>query len=155
MNENYEINPLLKQRIAKLNKFILNKNSNVTTEELTLFLINDKTILKYECKKCKNDGMWQTKPMTLILDRLNNLLIDNRLENLRFLCPNCYSQLKKKKILFNKIVKENERYCVDCNKRILAKTKTYNGLKSKVIRCKKCIDKNINNPHDEDEIKFV
>ena len=100
----------------------------------------DNKIIEYKCKKCNNEGLWQDKPINLILDRLNNIITDNRIENLRFLCPNCFSQIKKKKILFKKIVKENERYCIDCNKRILAKTKSYNGLKCKVFRCKKCIE---------------
>ncbi len=137
--ENYEIDPKLLSKINSLNKYILSKDSKVSNEDLTLFIVDNK-IIEYKCKKCSNEGLWQDKPINLILDRLNNIITDNRIENLRFLCPNCFSQIKKKKILFKKIVKENERYCIDCNKRILAKTKSYNGLKCKVFRCKKCIE---------------
>lgn len=36
---------------------------------------------------------WQGKPMPLILDHINGINNDNRLENLRFVCSNCDSQL--------------------------------------------------------------
>ena len=36
---------------------------------------------------------WQGKPMPLILDHINGINNDNRLDNLRFVCSNCDSQL--------------------------------------------------------------
>ena len=46
---------------------------------------------KYECSQC---GLWewQGKSISLHLDHLNGISNDNRLENLRLLCPNCHSQ---------------------------------------------------------------
>jgi hypothetical protein len=38
--------------------------------------------------------MWQSKTLTLVLDHINGVNNDNRLKNLRFLCPNCNSQTK-------------------------------------------------------------
>jgi hypothetical protein len=35
---------------------------------------------------------WLGRPLSLILDHANGLHYDNRLENLRLLCPNCNSQ---------------------------------------------------------------
>jgi 5-methylcytosine-specific restriction endonuclease McrA len=46
----------------------------------------------YKCDICKNDGAWNNKPISLQLDHINGISNDNRLENLRFLCPNCHSQ---------------------------------------------------------------
>ena len=35
---------------------------------------------------------WQGKPAPLELDHINGINYDNRLENLRLLCPNCHAQ---------------------------------------------------------------
>ena len=47
--------------------------------------------LKYECSKC---GIfeWMGAPLSLHLDHKNGKNNDHRIENLRFLCPNCHSQ---------------------------------------------------------------
>jgi len=37
---------------------------------------------------------WQNKPLTLILDHINGNNKDHRLENLRWVCPNCNQQLE-------------------------------------------------------------
>ena len=44
------------------------------------------------CACCGNAGRWQGQPLTLQLDHVNGRYNDNRLENLRWLCPNCHSQ---------------------------------------------------------------
>lgn len=51
-----------------------------------------KDLIKYECIECGNKGEWNGKPISLHLDHENGVNNDNRLENLRFLCPNCHSQ---------------------------------------------------------------
>jgi hypothetical protein len=77
----------------------------------------------------------------MVLDRINNIITDNRIENLRFLCPNCFSQLKKRKILFTRMIKEKERLCIDCGKRIKNKSMKQNNIKCKKQRCSICINK--------------
>ncbi|MBX9580218.1 MAG: HNH endonuclease [Gemmataceae bacterium] len=43
------------------------------------------------CTRC-GISEWQGCPLSLHLDHVNGVNNDNRLENLRFLCPNCHSQ---------------------------------------------------------------
>lgn len=48
--------------------------------------------LEYKCAICGNIGEWNDQPLTLTLDHINGKHLDHRIENLRFLCPNCHSQ---------------------------------------------------------------
>lgn len=48
--------------------------------------------VSYVCEKCNNDGVWMQRKLTLHLDHRNGISNDNRICNLRFLCPNCHQQ---------------------------------------------------------------
>lgn len=45
------------------------------------------------CELCGQDETWQGRRMALILDHVNGVSNDNRLENLRIVCPNCNATL--------------------------------------------------------------
>jgi hypothetical protein len=49
-------------------------------------------LLKNECSECRNGSLWNGRELVLELDHVNGDHADNRLENLRILCPNCHSQ---------------------------------------------------------------
>ncbi len=46
-----------------------------------------------ECELCGQGEQWRGAPMSLILDHVNGVHDDNRLENLRIVCPNCNATL--------------------------------------------------------------
>ena len=71
---------------------ILIKNSTYSsTPALKRRLVQD-GIIEYRCALCKNPGQHQGLPLGLQLDHKNGDRCDNRIENLRLLCPNCHSQ---------------------------------------------------------------
>ncbi len=81
-------------------------------------------LLPYECKICSLSPIWNGNELTLQLDHIDGNTHNNRLSNLRFLCPNCHSQTPT----FCGRTRPRYNFCVECKKSISSYAK----------RCQKC-----------------
>jgi HNH endonuclease len=53
----------------------------------------DEGLKTRECEMCGQGEDWRGRSMAMILDHINGVPTDNRLENLRIVCPNCAATL--------------------------------------------------------------
>ena len=82
---------------------------------------------EYKCSICGQEPFWNNQELTLILDHINGINNDDRLENLRWVCPNCNIQLPTTNRRKDKNTKKY--YCIDCGKEV---------TKATTQRCQSC-----------------
>ena len=69
---------------------VLTRDSTYNRQSLKHRLLSA-GLLAYRCAEC-GIREWRGRPLALDLDHVNGGGTDNRLENVRLLCPNCHSQ---------------------------------------------------------------
>jgi hypothetical protein len=74
------------------------------------------------CELCGQGELWRGRRMALILDHVNGVATDNRLENLRIVCPNCAATFDTHCGRNLRLV--NDRVCEACDGRIDHRTST-------------------------------
>jgi hypothetical protein len=70
---------------------VFKQNSPITRQSLRKNILKYK-VMEYKCVLCGNEGTHNGKTLSLTVDHINGTSDDNRIENLRWLCPNCHSQ---------------------------------------------------------------
>lgn len=128
-----------KEKIIRTPENVFIENSTAVQKVLRSWYIKG-NYTPYVCAICGQEPIWQGKKLTLILDHINGKNHDDRLENLRWVCPNCNQQLDTTNGR-NPNRKYEINYCLDCGKII--------GPKS--IRCQACATKF----RTSDEVKQV
>jgi len=79
----------IRPRIPDDDAFVL--NGSLARHVVKKRIMRDK-LLDYKCSCCGLGDSWNGKMLSLQLDHINGINNDHRLENLRFLCPNCHTQ---------------------------------------------------------------
>lgn len=135
---------LVKERISRQNiVFKSNHGERIIREDKDIFIedspVDQSTLRRrylqgnfseYKCSICGLEPFWNGQELVLTLDHKNGHNHDDRLENLRWVCPNCDRQLST--FAGRNIVREtNKNYCIDCGIEILQSS----------IRCPACAAK--------------
>lgn len=102
--EGIDLMPLRERSRSKMQSGLVNFHPRYTLDEILCEhspytnrgQIKSKLIraglLKEVCEQCGCGPTWNGKSLVLVLDHINGINDDYRLENLRLLCPNCNSQ---------------------------------------------------------------
>lgn len=92
---------------------ILVENSLVGSYRTKNRLLKEGLLIN-KCSICGQGPLWKGKKLNMILDHINGVFDDNRIENLRLACPNCNSQFDTN---CGKNIKNLNR-CLKCSKYI-------------------------------------
>lgn len=74
-----------------LHRVLVEHSTYTTTSALKSRLLRAGLLVE-TCAVCGLGPRWNSLPLTFVLDHINGVFDDHRIENLRLLCPNCNSQ---------------------------------------------------------------
>jgi len=120
----------------KLEEYLV-ENGPFIRSALLKYRLLQAGLKQYVCEEC-NISEWRSKPLVLELDHMNGNSRDNRLVNLRLLCPNCHSQTPTHSAVPGTAPRRSPteimagnlklKKCIDCNK----------PISDKATRCQPC-----------------
>lgn len=108
----------------------LNENSDIETVWLKNKLIK-LNLIENTCKECNIKDFWNNKPIKLQLDHIDGNHFNNKLNNLRLLCPNCHSQTET---YCGKSKKTKKYKCIECHSETSGYTNVCKACSMKKLR---------------------
>jgi len=121
----------------KLEDILVENSTYIYTSNLKEKLYNA-GLKKRLCEICNQGEIWNNKKISLILDHINGVNNDNRIENLRIVCPNCNATLPTHG---GKNVKHNEKKITKCKCGVI----TYGNNKT-CISCSNVKQRKVDRP---------
>jgi hypothetical protein len=106
----------LKRRQRPLSE-VLVRNSSYPRKNVKRRLLAE-GLKEPQCELCSQGEIWRGRPMSMILDHINGVRDDHRLENLRMVCPNCAATLDTHCGRRNRIERV-KRPCRRCSKQFV------------------------------------
>lgn len=103
---------------------ILVEDSTYTSRDRLKKRLISEGKLENLCAACGLAPEWNGQPLMLQLDHINGVSNDHRIENLRFLCPNCHTQTDT---YCGRNLRKGKT-CADCNR----------GISPRFTRCRAC-----------------
>lgn len=127
---------------------VLKNGSDVNRITVKNIILREK-LVPYVCSECGNSGIWNGKELCLQLHHKDGDSMNNSIENLTFLCPNCHSQTENYSYRNAKRPARKKYYCSICGKEITRNSRTG--------RCRDCAAKDhiIEKPPKEELISVI
>ena len=85
---NININDFSSSKYIPLETNNIKKNNKEIKRQLL-----EKNLIENKCQSCKIGDMWNGRLLSLKLDYNNGNPNDKNLDNMRLLCPNCFTQI--------------------------------------------------------------